>query len=511
METIEKKYEKAFEQLASIQPIFPEQAKRQMAEMVEEIFITNKHIDSEICNGRLCGQSAGFIAEDVAKETYNLDAILKGKTSRAFTDRDSQWKNYELNGKPLGSNDVPDIIITDKGKVVHSSQSKFYSTAEETTRQMSKVENGKIKYEEMDSLLGPTDQVNSTYKNVPGEADFVKTTSIEDHANAKADAIRDSDPLGAKAYEQTAKKVRDKISYDDASSKPISKSDAELIANGDKSKHQQIESEYQTKSTLKQMKNAAIGAAAMSAVVSGSINTIRYVQLARDGKITAEEATIKIIGETVASAADSAIKASANTGVQSLMVRFGSEEAAMQILTNQGLKSMLKTNAVTVGVVCAIDLVKDLVSLGMGNITKDQFYERQGKGVLTTASGVFGGGLGTAGAAGIVTAFGGAAGTLTMTIASVIGGISGGLIAGLAMSFAIENGIERPYRDLVRNTRSLNEATSVLQQVSQNIFHGQVLFGKYLEADIAMEHELKSQMRSVDMAGQRAADIISQI
>lgn len=79
------------------------------------------------------------------------------------------------------------------------------------------------------------------------------------------------------------------------------------------------------------------------------------------------------------------------------------------------------------------------------------------------------------------------------------------------MSFAIENGIERPYRDLVRNTRSLNEATSVLQQVSQNIFQGQVLFGKYLETDVAMEQELKSQMRSVDMAGQRAADIISQI
>lgn len=493
METIEKKYEKAFEQLASIQPIFPEQAKRQMAEMVEIIAKSNEHIQSRLNTNQHFGQKGGFISEEVFVETYNLDASLKNSNSRALTDRyKSEWKAQGLKG-----NDNPDLVIVKNDKVVYKAQSKFDKTPKKTTGQFSQINaDGTVKYGEMDDYLAPEDQVSE----------------IRSHASkVAADKLKNNQESLARSHEQTAIKTRAKIEYDGNESTSLTKSEADELGKGNLKKIKDIESEYQTKSTLKQMGNAAIGAAAMSAVVSGSINTIKYVQLARDGKITAEEATIKIIGETVASAADSAIKASANTGVQSLMVRFGSEKAAMQILTNQGLKSMLKTNAVTVGVVCAIDLVKDLVSLGMGNITKDQFYERQGKGVLTTASGVFGGGLGTAGAAGIATALGGAAGTLTMTVASVIGGMSGGLIAGLAMSFAIENGIERPYQDLVRNTRSLNEATSVLQQVSQNIFQGQVLFGKYLETDIAMEQELKSQMRSVDMAGQRAADIISQI
>ena len=36
--------------------------------------------------------------------------------------------------------------------------------------------------------------------------------------------------------------------------------------------------------------------------------------------------------------------------------------------------SMLRSNAVTVGVVCAVDCVKDLVKLGMGNITEKELW-----------------------------------------------------------------------------------------------------------------------------------------
>ncbi len=67
------------------------------------------------------------------------------------------------------------------------------------------------------------------------------------------------------------------------------------------------------------MGNAAVGAAALSAVISGSINTVRYIQLAREGKISIEDATFKIVGETVASAADSAVKAASTTGLNSLI------------------------------------------------------------------------------------------------------------------------------------------------------------------------------------------------
>jgi hypothetical protein len=283
------------------------------------------------------------------------------------------------------------------------------------------------------------------------------------------------------------------------------------MGSGDKSRLEQVENTYKTKSTLQQMGNAAVGAAAMSAVVSGSINTVRYIQLARDGKLTAQEATVKIVGETVAAAADSAVKASANAGVQSLMVRYGSEKAVTQVLAKQGLQSMMKSNAVTVGVACAVDAVKDLVSLGMGNMTKEEFFERQGKGLMTTSAGVVGGSLGMAGATALAGALGASSGTLAMTAASVIGGLSGGMIAGLAMTIAIENGIEKPYRDLVQNTTYLHEAALELEQVSRTVLMGQVLFTKYIEADAHLERKLAVQFDRIDAAGDNALAAIMKI
>ncbi len=123
-----------------------------------------------------------------------------------------------------------------------------------------------------------------------------------------------------------------------------------------------MENEFQTRSTVSQMKSAAVGAAALSAVISGSINTVKYISLAREGKITPQEAIIKIAGETAASAADSAVKASGVVGAQSLLVRYGSEKAAVEILAKQSLKSLAKANAVTIGVVCTIDAIKDRYS-----------------------------------------------------------------------------------------------------------------------------------------------------
>lgn len=183
----------------------------------------------------------------------------------------------------------------------------------------------------------------------------------------------------------------------------------------------------------------------------------------------------------------------------------------MQVLARQGLKSMLKTNLVTVGVVCAVDAVKDLVRLGTGDITTQEFFDRQGKGVLMTTAGVAGGALGTAAGVGAATIFGASSGALALTVAEFVGGLSGGMIAGLAMNLAIENGIEKPYRDLVSNTTNLRAAATELERVSRTMFSNQILFTKYLEADVQMEAALNNQMRRVDEAGKRAFDAISRI
>ncbi|MDL2216202.1 hypothetical protein LJB81_00545 [Desulfovibrio sp. OttesenSCG-928-M14] len=502
-QSIEGKYEKAFEQAASLHPIFPNAAREQMAQMVEVIAKGNENIYAELATGRDMYQKGGFIAEEFHAETFNLDAVLKGDNARAYTDRYDEWSQHQWEGKPLAKNDTPDIIVSRDGKVTTTGQSKYNYSPEETARQMSQTKDGAPKYEKVDHLIGPEDQVNPA-----GEV-----ASIKDHAEAKAGALKNTggDSAEIQAYEQTAAKSTDTLKDGKSSSTSLSKADADAMGSGDISKLKDIENRYQTKSTLKQMGNAAVGAAAMSAVVSGSMNTVRYIQLAREGRLTAEEATIKIVGETVAAAADSAVKASANAGVQSLMVRYGSEKAVVEVLAKQGLKSMMKSNAVTVGVVCAVDAVKDLVRLGMGDMTKEEFFERQGKGLMATSAGVVGGSLGVAGATALAGALGAGTGTLAMTAASVIGGLSGGMIAGLAMTMAIENGIEKPYRDLVRNTTYMHEAALELERVSKTVLMGQVLFTKYLEADADLEQQLEAQFDKIDAVGNEALALIMKI
>jgi hypothetical protein len=501
-ESIERKYEKAFSQASAVNPVFPYAAKQQMAKMVEICATGNKHIDLRLQTDQSAAIKGGYIAEEFHAETFNLDATLKGDGTRALTDQYEAWGEHEWNGQLLTKNDRPDIILSKDGKVISSSQLKYNDIPETTAAQMSQTHEGKPKYQDVDHLIGPSDQINPS-------GDVV---SVGEHAEAAAEGnqARGGDPAKTEAYRQTAKKNTDVVKNDKSSSTALSKAEADKMGTGDKSKLTDIENSYKTKSTLQQMGNAAAGAAAMSAVVSGSVNTVCYIQLACEGKLTAEEATLKIVGETVSSAADSAVKAGANAGVQSLMVRYGSEKAVVETLAKQGLKSMLKTNVVTVGVTCAVDAVKDIVRLGMGDISREEFFEKQGKGLLTTSAGVAGGACGAAGAATIAGSFGLGSGTL-MTAVELVGGLSGGLIAGLAMTLAIENAIEKPYRDLVRNTSNLHSALTELERVSQTMVMGQMFFTKYLEADIQLESRMDEQFKRIDAAGERALDIINQI
>lgn len=512
-DSLERKYEKAFEQAGYLHQGFASNARKEMAQMVEVIARGNENINTILSTDQHISVKGGFAAEEFHAETFNMDAVLKGDDARAYTDRYKEWSNLEWQGAKLQKNDVPDIAVRRNGKVTTTTQSKYYDSAETTASKMSQTKDGTVKYEKVDTLLGPEDQINPSYKKVPGEKDPIATTTIKEHAEAKAEALQaqNGDKNQIDAYRQTAKKSTDKLTDGKSSSTSLSKKDADAIGSGDKSTLEKVESKYKTKSTLKQMGNAAAGAAAMSAVVSGSMNTVRYIQLAANGELSAEEATIKIVGETVAAAADSAVKASANAGVQSLMVRYGSEETALQVLAKQGMNNMLKNNAVTVGVTCAVEAVKDLVKMGMGQISKEEFFDRQGKGVLMTTAGVAGGAIGTATAASLATSLGASGGTLAMSIAELLGGLSGGLIAGLAMTIAIENGIEKPYRDLVRNTQNLKEAATELERLSRNVLNGQILFTKYLEADVQMERKLQDQMSRIDEAGQRAFETISKI
>ena len=282
---------------------------------------------------------------------------------------------------------APDLIAVKDGEVTHQSQAKYYKDSDSTAKAMRETKNGEAKYKDMDSLLGPSDQVNPDSNE----------SSIKDQA--RRTKLKESGPDGRaevkEAATQVEEKATDTISTGESESAPLSKKEAEELAkNHKKSDHKNdLENKYQTESTMQQMKKAAKGAATISAVMSGTYNTVLYCKMVKDGKMTEQEAVYKIISETASSATDSAVKASAVTGTQSLIVRYGSKEL-VEKLTEQSLKGMMRSNVATVGVVCAIDAVKDLVKLGSGKITKDEFYERQGKNMLNTATGATGGAVG---------------------------------------------------------------------------------------------------------------------
>lgn len=513
-DSVEKKYERAFEQAAHLQPVFAVNARHEMAQMVEAIAKAQKNINDILSTNQSAPVKGGYLAEEFHALTFNMDAILKGDNARAYTDRYNEWFELEWNGDNLHKNDTPDLAASRDGRTVTlTGQNKTYYSAEKTAAEMSQTVDGAPKYGKVDTLIGPEDQVNPSAQNVLEESELVPTTTIQEHATARAEALRaqNGDPAQIEAHEQTAQKVRDRFQDGNVSSTPLSKDEANAMGAGDTGKFEEIAGEYQTRSTLTQMSNAAIGAAAMSAVVSGVMNTLRYIQLVNNGKISAEEATLKIMSETVVSAADSALKASANAGVQSLLVRYGSEKAAIQMLAGQGLKSMLKTNVATIGVVCAVDAVKDLVRLGIGQISSQEFFDRQGKNILMTSAGVAGSAVGGAAGLGFATALGISSGTIAMTVIGIIGSMSGGIIAGLAMDLAIEYEIDKPYRALMENTANLKQAIATLEDVSNTMFKSQILFTEFLKTDTQMEITLENQMNRIDEAGKRAFAIISQV
>jgi hypothetical protein len=492
-DSLEKKFERAFSMASATSPVFSHEAKQQMGKMVETIVRANRNMSTH--PGLTAANRGGFLAEEYHVESFNLDSILKNKDMRAYTDKYSpEWSSLSRHG----NDGATDVVVVQNGKEVLTAQAKYCASAEDTSRALSEVKDGVPKYGDNDVYLAPSDQVNAKDGRV----------GISEHAAAASYAQEQAGkPIESKASAQTAQKVRDVIEQDGVSSSPLTKEEATKLGEGDLSKLKKTESQYQTQSTIQQVTNAATGAAALSAIVSGSVNVVKYIHMVRNGEITEEEAILKIICETASSAADSAVKAGSVVCVQSTLVRYGVETVAINSLARQSVSSLLKTNAVTIGVVCVVDAIKDLVLLGTDKITADQFFKRQGKGILNTSFGVLGGSLGAVGAQAVASSFG-----LNMAMVTpLLGGLAGGLIAGLAMNLAIENHIEKPYKELVYNTENLRDAVCELQHLSQFVFKSQVLFVKIFERDHQLDQLFLSRLDKIDEAGLRARSVIAKI
>lgn len=149
----------------------------------------------------------GFVAEEWAAETFNIDAITDGSSHRATT----------LHSTAYGSVDIG----TNFGK---DYSSKFYRNAEETAKAQATYDraNQTPKYHNQDRLV-PADQL----------------TEAKQFAADKAKDIADKGqrPEVAASYKETADNMVDRISDNEGhSSRPITKKEAVDIAKEAKTK-----------------------------------------------------------------------------------------------------------------------------------------------------------------------------------------------------------------------------------------------------------------------------------
>jgi len=471
--TLDGELERRLANATGVNPVFPHVAKEQMRAMIEQIVRTDANLVKICSTGQKLEIKAGFVAEEWHAETFNLDSILKDNGAKAYTDKYAEFKQAGFK-----INDTPDLVVVKDGTTIHQAQSKYCGKAETTYDQFRTVDkiggnNYEIKYEEMDSLIGPSEQIKEI-------KEIARKAKLKEQAKGNRPTVENA----ARMVEENATAT---LKSGEVESTPLTIQDAKAIAKDtDSEVKTTVENSYKTASTVKKMQEAAAGAAAMSAIVSGTVSVVAYAKLIHEGKIDASEAVIKIASETAAAAADSAIKAAANSGAQSLIIRYGSKELARK-MAGQGVGALLRSNAVSVGVVCSVDLIKDLVLFSAGKISAKQLEERSGKNVLTTSAATFGGSLGALSCNGL------AAGAFTAAAAPVVASIAGAIICSMAMELAIENGIEAPYRDLVSNTKSLRDSARLLDEISRQIFVGQVNFERFLLADAGLDNDFSRQ------------------
>ena len=460
--------------LVAANAAWPKSAQDQMMKMVDEIANRNEHIQNIIGTKQSIPIKGGFVFEEIPSETFNLESILQNKTARALTDRDVSW--------PLGVNDpVSDMVIMDNGRILHSSQAKLYRTASDTAKAMREVRpDGSHHYQGADSFVGPSDQANP----VDG------SRSISDELHRTALRNSKSRPHVANAAEHVESRVSDRLQHDGIESRPLSRAEAHDVARDNSDGHElrrNYQNDYMTKSTLQQMQNAAVGAAAISAVIVGTLSTAKYLKLVKEGKITQGEAIKGIIKNTAASAADSALKGAAAAGAVSVVTKLAAGTVAQQ-----AVGSMLARGAIGGTAICAVDAIQCMVMVAADKMTLAQMETRVGKNVLQTTGAV----IGSSVAVSIATSLGATAG-----LATILPGVAGALIVGVAVTLAIENGVEKPYREVLANTTAIASAGRAMQECSEVMAYGQKAFVGFLVMDSNLDQATQDQFQRLDDLG----------
>lgn len=443
----------------SVCPIWPTQASEKIGKMIEEInqanAIMNK-ISSSAQNNAIKG---GFSAETYHAESFNLDAILKDKNVRAFTD--------EFGKTPLPKNhQTHDIVIMSDGKQVLGAQLKYFKNADATQKAFRSSKDGVHRYESSDLFVGPSDQVEgikaSAYK-----------TALKNRQNR---------PEVARAAEKVRDNTASQIEVNGVKSAPLTKRASEHLGSGSKTGkdlHKKMQGDYQNKATLQQGIQAARSAAVITVVTAGCINSFQHIKQVSDGEITAEQAALRILQDTVIAAGDSALKAGAATASVATAAR-----TLPGIFSGSAFQASLATGVVSGATICAVDAVQCAVMFAIGKMTREELETRIGKNLFQTGAAVVGASVGAS-----IGALGGPVGAL-------VGSLVGGIITSLAMTIAIDNHVENNFRlTLAATEHVVNNGVSVqeslyylrLSQIYYADFHKEI----YL-SERHFEHQVKT-------------------
>jgi nucleoside 2-deoxyribosyltransferase len=168
IDSIETRFERALASAAGVNPVFPHAAKEQMRAMIEQIMRTDANLANIRGTDQGTAYKAGFAAEEWHASTFNLDSILRNDGARAYTDKYGEFKNAGYR-----ANDTPDLVVVRNGEEILQAQVKYHKHPNDTFSALREVDSaGNIKYERMDALIVPSDQV-SDIVNIASKAKHV--------------------------------------------------------------------------------------------------------------------------------------------------------------------------------------------------------------------------------------------------------------------------------------------------------------------------------------------------
>ncbi len=458
----------------SVCPIWSAQAAEKVSLMLSQMDQANSLLRGVASTAQNSAIKGGFAAETWHAETFNLDAILKDKEVRAFTDT--------FANTPLARNDMThDIVVMHGDEQLLGAQLKYFKDADATQKAFRASKDGVHRYQDSDLFVGPADQIDGIRQSA--QRDVLKNQPTR--------------PSVAEAAQKVGDNTSAQLDVDGVQSTPLGKRDAEQLGRGSdagKKLHETMQDGYLSKATLQQSVRAAGSAAVVTTVIAGSINTFQHIQQVREGRITPEQAAQRILQNTVIAAGDAALKAGAGTASVAMATR-----AMPGLFAGAGFASAVARGGVAGAAVCAVDLVQCLVLVGIGKMTMTELETRTGTNIFQTGAGVVGASIGAT-----LGAPGGPPGML-------IGSIVGGLITSLAMTIALDNHVEKAFRLTLDGTRHVVDNGLTMQEALQYLEVSQAFYADFHKGLFLSERHFATQVSTLHSQSVRLKDKINNL